>query len=159
MKILKGNKGIKREAMPQLRGFPIPNSLASKLQTSSSGKVDVTEAFLGWLCAKGVTMKHDMVTPRKVKATQNQLLKDKVDLQVEEMLLDPEHKKFTMPYIVSKDGFLLDGHHGWASVIKCNKMQKKKTKIHIIKVDLPIKALLKKALKFTNNLGIAAKSA
>lgn len=159
MKILKGNKGINRIDMPQLKGFPIEGSEASKLKTSKSGKVDVTEAFLGHLCFAGIKMKHDFINPKKLKPTQNQLLVERIEDRLPELLADANHKKFTMPYIVSKDGYLLDGHHGWATVLTCIKLQQRKVKIRIIKVDLSIEELLKVALTFTNKIGVAAKLA
>jgi hypothetical protein len=64
-----------------------------------------------------------------------------------------------MPYFISKDGYILDGHHGWASVLAHCLINKTTRKINVIEVDMKIKKLVKLANEFMRDIGIAAKPA
>lgn len=152
-----GNKGIARSFMPQLKGFPTPGSTADEMEKDKNGKVDVSAAFLEMLQEKGIKVKRFSILPTKLKATQNQLVGAKIAVRVTEMKDNPEHKKFKMPYFISSDHYILDGHHGWASVLGYCLVNKKSVKINVIEVDLKIKKLVKLTNEFTRQIGIAAK--
>ena len=56
--------------------------------------------------------------------------------------------------LVSKDGYLLDGHHRWAATIVYNSRNpENKQTMNIEKVDMPIKNLLKVANAYTDAIG------
>lgn len=154
-----GNKGMPRSVMPQLKGFPIPGTPAADMPKDKNGKVDVSQAFLDMLETKGIKTKRYKEDPTKLKATQNQLVGSKIALRVGQMQDNPNHKKFRMPYFISKDHYILDGHHGWASVLAYCLIEKKTKKINVIEVDLKIKKLVKLANEFTREIGIAQKAA
>ena len=154
-----GNKGMPRSVMPQLKGFPVEGTPAAEMLKDKNGKVDASQAFLDMLEEEGIATKRYKVDPTKLKATQNQLVGAKIALRVGQMADNPNHKKFKMPYFISKDGYILDGHHGWASVLAHNLIQKDSRKINVIEVDLKIKKLVKLAINFTREIGIAAKAA
>lgn len=154
-----GNKGIPRAQMPQLKGFPVPGSRAAEMEIEKSGKVDVSQAFLDMLTEKGIKTKRYKVDPTTLKATQNQLVGAKIAMRVGDMQVNPNHKKFKMPYFISKDGYILDGHHGWASILAYCLIEKKNVKMNVIEVDLKIRKLVALANDFTQEIGIAAKLA
>lgn len=154
-----GNKGMPRSVMPQLKGFPITGTTADGMEKDKNGKVDVSQAFLGMLADKGIKTKRYKVDPSTLKATQNQLVGAKIAMRVGQMQTNPNHKKFKMPYFISKDGYILDGHHGWASVLAYCLINKTSRKINVIEVDLKIKKLVKLANDFTREIGIAQKPA
>lgn len=154
-----GNKGINRENMPQLKGFPIPGSPADSMKRSGSGKVDVSQKFLAMLKERGIKTRRYKADPSSLKAAQNQLVGAKIALRVAEMVDNPDHKKFKMPYFVSNDGYILDGHHGWASILSYCLLYKKTVKMNVIEVDMKIKKLIKLANEFMREQGIAVKTA
>jgi hypothetical protein len=57
-----------------------------------------------------------------LKATQSELVGVKV-AGMSKVLEDPNHPaygKITAPIYVSKDGYVLDGHHRWAAIVSHN---------------------------------------
>ncbi len=155
----RGNKGIAREQMPQLKGFPIPGTPASKMDLDKNGKVDIQHLFLDRLKEMGISTKRYKVDPIDLKATQNQLVGSKIAMRVKQLEKNSGHPKFTMPYFVSKDGYILDGHHGWAAVLCYEVITENYVKINVIQVNMKIKALVKLANDFMAEQGISKKSA
>ncbi len=154
-----GNKGIARSHMPQLKGFPVPGSIAEQGPLDKNGKFDASQLFLDMLEARDIKIKRYKIDPTKLKATQNQLVGHKIAMRVGDMQRNPEHKKFKMPYFISRSGYILDGHHGWASVLSYCLLERKKVKINVIEVDMSIKKLVALANQFMKDVGIAPKSA
>jgi hypothetical protein len=152
-----GNKGIPRSAMPQLKGFPTPGTPSDSMPKDKSGKVDISQSWLDMLKEEGIATKRYKISPAKLKASQNQLVGVKIAVRTAELQNNPEHKKFTMPYFISKDGYILDGHHGWASVLAYCLLEKKSVTINVIEVDMKIKKLIALANKFMREQGIAIK--
>ena len=154
-----GNKGLPRSMMPQLKGFPVAGSRAEEGPLDKNGKFDASELFLEMLEEQKVKTKRYRIDPTKLKATQNQLVGAKIAVRVGDMQNNPNHKKFKMPYFISKDGYILDGHHGWASVLSYCLLERKTLKINVIEVDMKIKKLVRIANQFMKDVGIAAKTA
>lgn len=89
----------------------------------------------------------------KLKATQNELSERairKTQKKIKKKIYKPNS------IIVSKDNYILDGHHRWASYRDCEvnptlcKLKKKTLKIKTYKINAPIKKLLSKTKKFKN---------
>jgi len=116
----KGNLGIPRSQMPQIKSTDVPE-------------------FLIWLRASGVKTVRGSEAVGNLKATQREIDAEKVQKMAEA----PE-TILTKPVIVSKDGHILDGHHRWAGLLTKG-VGKKILTVH---VDLPIRELLKKARAF-----------
>lgn len=154
-----GNKNIPRSDMPQLKGEPMPGTEAAKLEVSKNNKVDATKAFLKHLKQQGIRTKKYSIDCRNLKASQNQIVGLKVAINVAQMKKDPNHKKFDMNYFVSKDGYILDGHHGWASVLSYSIITKQKIDVNVIEVDMKIKPLIEFTNNFCNSFGIKRKTA
>ena len=118
--VCKGNKGIPRSEMPQIKKENLP-------------------AFLKFLNKKGIKVNENQHIPaEKLKPTQKEL--DSV--KVEEMIQNP--KPSAKAILVSKDNHILDGHHRWAAIF----MTSPKQTILCHKIDLPIKTLLEEIESF-----------
>ena len=155
-----GNKGVARENMPQLKGRVIKGSEAEKLAEKQGdpdykGQVDAEEAFMKHLKKKGIAMDSKTVPAENLKSTQSELVGTKVAGMTEALKADPKHKHITAPIFISKDGYVLDGHHRWAAHVglgfnTCNPVTMK-----VIEVDMDINQLLKETNKFADDFGIA----
>jgi DNA topoisomerase-1 len=124
------NLGIPRIKMPQI---PQP----------------MHEAFLKTL---GVKVTSETIDPLRLRATQDQLNGSKVGDFYTTLLTGREVK----PVIVSKDGFILDGHHHWGARV-VQRLTDSRVKVPITRVDIGIRPLLKKALAFAKEHDIASK--
>ena len=123
------SKGIPRTKMPQL----------DKNQT---------KAFLKSLKDEGVSITKEKEKASYLRATQDQLIGVKVaDLATRLERGEAKNKRI----VVSRDDYILDGHHHWAAIIGLdainNRLGDKKMKI--ARVDMGIIELLKKAEKFS----------
>jgi mannose-6-phosphate isomerase-like protein (cupin superfamily) len=112
--------GVSRKDMPQIN---------SK---------DVGE-FVTYLKDKGVSVSSSVINVSKVGMTQKDINVDKV-----RDLLGVEKANLAKPVIISKDNYILDGHHRVAALYNIDKDFRLKT----IKVDLGIGDLLKTAKGF-----------
>jgi hypothetical protein len=120
-------KGYPRIVMPQLSTEnPVPGSFAASLPrgtyTTPDGKVhdggvDLSEAFMAHLDSLGYSVTRKTVDAANLKATQNQLNGAKVSSRMaqrrQEMLDRPDEPGRAI--IVTSDGYIVDGHHGWAT--------------------------------------------
>lgn len=149
---------IPRDKMPQLKGFPSKGSVADMLPRDKNGKVDVTDQFLNYLTNHvGLKAKPDTVEARSLKGSQSELVASKVAKHALKMLFNPGHKKLAMIYIVSKDGYLLDGHHGWGAVRCFETLTHQNVKLDILRINCDIHPLIAYARCFTNVVGIQNK--
>lgn len=128
-------KGIPRIKMPQL-------------------DEDQTKAFRKYLKSKGYTVEKTEEKASFLRATQNELLGWKVAKQAAK--IEAKGGVMDKRIVVSRDNYILDGHHHWAGQIgydaKANgKLGKLKTKIS--RVDISITDLLAEADKFTGGKG------
>lgn len=113
-----GNLGISRSRMPQIASEKVPE-------------------FLAWLESKGVKHKLGQKAVGALKATQKEINSEKVEKMRGKNLGGK-------PILVSKDSYVLDGHHRWAALLADDPG----TLIRIIQVSLPIKLLLSVAHEF-----------
>lgn len=126
--IMNNNLGIDRKDMPQIAEKDLPG-------------------FLKWLKSEhGIRSRKVKMTIGDIRLTQSELDFDKVlGIRQKGQVLDK-------PVIVSKDGYLLDGHHRVAAMM----MTDEKKKLEVQEVDLSIRPLLDVAKtyskSFTRNL-------
>lgn len=118
--IPKGNLGILRKDMPQIRSFHL-------------------QEFLGWLKDQGVGVKADVFKVNTLKPTQKEIDSGKV----KKMYTAPDDV-LKKPVIVSKDNHILDGHHRWLALLNKNENDTLKGQ----RINLNIRDLLKMAFKF-----------
>ena len=125
-------KGIPRAQMPQL------------------GKEG--PAFEKFLADKGFTSSADDVPVAHLKATQDELVGAKVSAIMRKLRdRDPSEDD---PLFVSRDDYILDGHHRWAARVGLDAGgELGKTKIKVQRVDLGIIELLAEAETFTGGKG------
>lgn len=174
-----GNVGIPRKEMPQLKGKPVPGSWAEKnLTANKDGEVDGEDAFKKMLEEKGIKQTKKKVDVGNLKASQTELVGAKVAGMYSAVKAaykkaaetdDPVQKAealkkvsgITAPIFVSKDGYVLDGHHRWASLVGVALAdgRPEPVEMDVIEVDMEIKDLIKETNDFANSIGIAQKAA
>ena len=152
------NLGIPRDQMPQFKGKPIPGTPAADMPLNKDGEVDTEPLFKKMLEDKGITVTQTEVPADKLKATQSELGGDKVVGMMGALEKDPNHPGITGPVYVSRDGFVIDGHHRWAAIAAYNaKYSDKQIPMKTQVVDMDIKDAIPMCNKFAEDMGIAAK--
>lgn len=154
------SKGIKRIDMPQLGGTPVKGSKADKLPKDDKGEVNAGEAFEKHLGSMGVAVTRKTVKAASLKASQSELVGAKVAGMVgaaKAGKFDPGGKAI----FVSRDGYVIDGHHRWASQVGLDAGDGKlgDMDMKVIEIDMPISAVLREANAWTAEFGIKAKAA
>lgn len=104
--------GIKRKDMPQIEGKNIPK-------------------FLNFLKQNNIKFTEKLVESKKLKPTQNQFNQQKI-----QVMIDAIDTKKQNPIMVSKDGFVIDGHHRWLAHHNLSR------KISVYEIDLKIEDAL-----------------
>lgn len=103
-----GNLGIKRKDMPQVEGKNVPK-------------------FLDFLKKNGVKYTEKLVDSKSLKPTQNQFNQQKIQGMIDAIDTKKQH-----PIMVSKDGFVIDGHHRWLAHYNLGR------KMPVFQIDLKI---------------------
>jgi hypothetical protein len=153
------NKGLTRVEMPQFKGAPTPGSPASKMPLNKDGEVDTEPLFRKMLKDKGIETTQTEVAADRLKATQSELGADKVLGMVEGLEKDPNHPALTGPIFVSRDGYVIDGHHRWAAIAAYNaKNPKKQIPMKCEVIDKGIDEAIPMCNKFASDMGIASKA-
>jgi hypothetical protein len=154
------NLGIPREEMPQFKGKPQPGTPAADMPVDKNGEVDTEPLFKKMLEEKGVKVVQTEVPADKLKATQSELVGAKVVGMMDALEEDPENEALTAPIYVSRDGFVIDGHHRWAAIAAYNaKHPDKQIPMKVQVVDMDIKDAIPMCNKFAEEQGVAAKKA
>lgn len=150
------SKGIPRIQMPQFSGEPVPGTRADKLEKNKSGQVDGTAEFEKHLESLGVAVERRTVKASELKATQNELVGSKVVGMINNPSFDPAGEEI----FVSRDGYVIDGHHRWAAQVGRDLAdgQIGDLDLKVRVVDMPISEILREANNWASDFGIAAKS-
>ncbi len=130
------NKGVSRINMPQLGG--IENKFVAKMKKS------------------GIKVKDGTRKVSELKATQNQLVGKKVAGMMNDKSFNPANRRI----LVSKDGYIIDGHHTWATQVGRDISDGKygDLSMKVTVIDAPIKKVLAEANKFADEMGMERKS-
>lgn len=153
------NKGITRNEMPQFKGEPVPGSPASKMPLNKDGEVDTEPLFRKMLEDRGIETTQTEVAADRLKATQSELGADKVLGMVEGLEKDPTHPALTGPIFVSRDGYVIDGHHRWAAIAAYNaKNPDKQIPMKCEVIDKDIKEAIPMCNNFAKQMGIKSKA-
>jgi hypothetical protein len=157
--------GVPRAEMPQFKGKPAPGSPAAEkgksLGLGEDDEVSMEDEFIAELEAMGISSAPDEVADVSyLKATQNQLIGPKIGGMMRAM----ESGKMPAsvaeaPILVSRDNYVLDGHHRWAARVGLRHHQGKKIGMKVIRVDLPMTELLPLSQQLAEKLGVAVKAA
>jgi len=166
-----GNKGIPREEMPQFKGKPekgtqaydeLENGKKSGKYKESDTEVDGEPFFRQMLADENIKVTEAAVAADSLKATQSELVGDKVMGMKSVLDQGPEHpafKKITAPIYVSKDGYVVDGHHRWAAIVAHNmEHPENPLPLNVLIIDKDIDDAIKMSNDFANKFGVAAKS-
>ena len=150
------SKGIPRAQMPQLGGQAVPGTRAASLTPDKKGEVDVTEPFIQALEDSGVSIEEQTVPAERLKASQNELDGPKVAGISGAMAAGKIPDK---PIFVTRDGYVIDGHHRWAAKVALDVQDGKLGDISmpVRVVDMDIGEALDFANKFTRDYGIKPK--
>lgn len=151
------SKGVPRVEMPQLTGKAVPGSEADKMPRDKRDNVDVSTAFRTHLEKDlGVKVTDEHEGASYLKASQDELNGAKVAL-----LFNARRGGYydEIPIFVSKDNYIIDGHHRWASAV-ADGYGEDQTDIvmPVMRVDMGITQLLEEADKFTEAIGIEHRS-
>jgi len=152
------HKGIPRLKMPQLKGKPVKGKTAAGMKKDKDGEVDVAAAFIQKMKDDGVKVTKENVKSNTLRASQSEL----VGRKVAGMIAAAERKEFDPEagtIYVSKDGYIIDGHHRWAATIGLDAGSGRlgDRTINVVRVDMSITQVLKEANDFTRDIGIEPK--
>lgn len=150
-----GNKGVPRIQMPQLKGVPVPGTTAAGMPADERGEVEVTKQFAASLKKKGVKLTEGSEKSVFLRPTQMEINGGKVGGM--KKFLDGGGVFGGDPrFFVSRDNYILDGHHRWAALTAYDLEDNKPGDISvpIVRVDMDIADLLDEANAFAAKLGI-----
>ena len=154
------NLGIPRAEMPQFKGKPQPGTPAADMPADKNGEVDTEPLFKKMLEDKGIKVVQTEVPSDKLKATQSELVGDKVIGMMNALENDPNHPSITAPIYVSRDGYVIDGHHRWAAITAYNaKNPDSQIPMKVQAIDMDIKEAIPMCNDFAEQQGVAAKKA
>lgn len=151
--------GVPRAEMPQLSGIPEKGSKADKLaRIDEEGNVDISKGLIDKLAEAGVETKELEVPASQLKASQSELKGKTVSF-----FLTDKGKKILNDdkavIFVSRDGYVIDGHHRWAGKVFQDLADGKTgdVKMKVKVIDMPIMEILDAALDHSDDMGIKRK--
>jgi hypothetical protein len=148
------NKGIPRSKMPQLRSKPVAGSEADKLPRNQWGEVEGAPIFQKHLEDLGISVKSQTMRASQLKATQLDMKGTQIALMMTDSKFDPKGEEIW----VTRDGYILDGHHRWAATVGRDladgKIGDLDLKVKVI--DAPISEILPMANSWTQEIGLKA---
>jgi len=150
--------GIERSAMPQLSGKPRPGSAADSLPKNDEGEVNIGKAFTDRLAELGVDVQDRTVPAASLRASQKEL----VGKNVSWMMQNPDKIGLDTDRIfVSRDGYVIDGHHRWAALVGRDTKDGTlgNVNINVQQIDMPISQVLQFANAFADEVGVMPKAA
>lgn len=149
------SKGIPRTKMPQFKGTPVEGSFADT-KKNDKGEGDVEPEFRELLKSLGIDTEMKTVKANELRASQDNLDGPKVVGMAQAMR---EGKIPDSPIFVTKDGYILDGHHRWAAKIAIDLDEGVTGDIEmpVEMIDAEIGYLIDLANGFTEIAGIKAK--
>lgn len=146
--------GVPRVVMPQLKGVPVPGSLADKMVRDSRGEVDIAPLFYKHLQDSGTQIEFGVDKQvDNLRATQTELDGAKV-AGIMDYLEGGGVIEGSIP--VTPDGYVIDGHHRWAAVTGLD-YKTNADKPWMIQTDVihkPVTEILSEANVFAAEYGI-----
>lgn len=152
------NLDIPRVRMPQMRGIPLKGTLAAMLPAGKkSGKVDLTQQFLLHLKQQGIKASRTDIRASHLRASQNQIVGSRVMQLINETKAGQRDLR-EKPIFVTRDNYVVDGHHHWAAIVAYGYGRDKDMKVPVYQLDMDIGQALQMANDFTKAYGLAPKS-
>lgn len=148
--------GIPRIEMPQLSGVPTKGSEADALSRDSKGKVDGSDHFIAYLQGIGIRTSSASVPASTLRASQREIIGSKIQGMMANTTFDPGAERI----FVSRDSYVVDGHHRWAAQVGRDAADGHlgDKKINIIRVNAPISEVLHLANAWATKFGIPQKA-
>jgi N12 class adenine-specific DNA methylase len=115
--------GVPRAAMPQVETKDRP-------------------ALMDWLKSQGVRSNTETVDPGTLKPTQAEFSPTKTKAAGQQMAADRAAGRPVRPILVSKDGYVIDGHHQWLAAKAAGEQ------VPVIRVDAPAAQALQTIRRF-----------
>ncbi len=129
-----GHKGIPRAEMPVI-------------------PAKRTKEFIKYLIGRGYKVEKGNEEARNLRATQSEISGAKVAAAMARIKKDGFYKRL----VVSRDDYVLDGHHTWAGQLgldaKAGNLEDDNRSVKVARVDIPIIKLIAEAEKFTGGKG------
>lgn len=158
-------RSVLREAMRDKTGKPIhltkltveglpifAGGLNRERKTMPQIDKEHQAAFFDHLKAKGITVTKESVAPASLLPTQGEINAARVG----EMLMN--EKKDLRPIMVSKDSYVLDGHHRWAAMATLDVENPAHIKMPILRLGANHDRALREMTAFNKKVGIAPKA-
>lgn len=109
--------------------------------------------FIKKLKNNNINVKKNNKSVLELNPTQNQINSEAVNY-LQNKHLNTKYSLNKKTIIISKDNYILDGHHRWAALLLCNFKPEKcfrskiNLKISCVQIDLPIRKIIKLANNF-----------
>jgi hypothetical protein len=146
------SKGIPRVRMPQLGGHPRPGSPADRLpRDPRDGGVDIGPLFIQSLRDRGIAVRRTTIDASYLRASQNELNGVKV---AEISNLIEAGDRDPTPIYVTRDDYVLDGHHRWAASVAIDIQRGQDVDLPVYQIDLDILTALDLANQFSAEMGM-----
>lgn len=145
--------GIPRVKMPQLGGVPTKGSPADSLPKDKKGAVDLTEGFIAHCKAEGIDVEEVTTLASHLRASQNELN----GVKIAGMVGAAQSGKFDLSkgaIFVTKDNYVIDGHHRWAAAVVQNYRMDKHLRIPVHRLNMDIGKALTMANDYSEKMGI-----
>ena len=145
--------GFPRVVMPQLKGIPLPDSPAAAMKADTRGEVDTTAQFRDYLTQQGYHITDATEGASYLRPSQNELKGANVAGIAQAIR---QGKLADERIFVSKDNYIVDGHHRWAGTVTVDWEDGKGGDIpmKVARVDAGIVELLAHARAFARRMGI-----
>lgn len=149
-----GNMGLTRDKMPQIEGEKTVKQMLSSdneldrrkgkamVQAGADPESDKTilQHMIDHLAKNGVKTSETTVPVGALKATQSEIKAEKV-YGMADAHLKGKFNKIDASVVVSRDGYLLDGHHRWAALLTIDPARTMTVKV----IDMDMEDLLNEA--------------
>jgi hypothetical protein len=151
--VCKGNKNIPRSEMPQLldesfdelrkdpkNAWKVDAAIEAGADPNMKGSM--FDAFMDQLKSEGVDISKGKLPVGELKATQREIKASKA-FGMADAHLKGKYNPGEAPIVVSKDNFILDGHHRYAAMLTIGPDRE----MNVIQVDMTMDDMLKKSFK------------
>jgi hypothetical protein len=153
-------RGIPRQDMPQLSGPALPGTEAALLAGGANRFIELDPEFRAQLKRDGIDVRNERVPAGNLRATQTQLTAATVagitkaaeegNPKVRHMLKEP--------IWVTRDNYVIDGHHRWASDEALAFSGHGPHEIEVQRINLPVHLAIPYANQFAQRMGIESQS-
>lgn len=152
--------GVPRAQMPQFGGRARPGSPAAE-RVGAGKNVDVSADFRAMLTRIGVSSEEKRVPAANLRASQSQLDGSKVAAIAGRVRAGKgKQRAGQAPIFVTRDGYVLDGHHRWAAEVAVDADDGhlgNEGLLDVVELDLDIGRAIDLAREFTAREGVEAK--